>query len=90
MYHMNGKQLESDREVLGWPRSELARRLRCDEGTIRMMESGLRSIPEQIAAWLHPIATLARALPPPEPVEWLVRVPKEEKSDKRPADKKAA
>ena len=87
MYNMNGKQLESDRQALGWSRSELARRLRCDEGTIRMMESNLRSVPEQVAAWLHPIATLARALPPPEPVEWLARVPKKyEKSDKRRTD----
>jgi hypothetical protein len=44
-----------------------------------MMEKGLRPIPEQIAAWLHPIATLARVLRPPEPVEWLVRVPKARK-----------
>ena len=87
MYRMTGRELEGDREVLGWTRSELARRLKCDEGTIRMMERDLRSIPEQIAAWLHPIATLARVLQPPEPVEWLVRVPKRRKEN---ADKKDA
>jgi transcriptional regulator with XRE-family HTH domain len=76
---MTGKELESDREALGWPRSELARRLKCDEGTIRMMESNLRAVPEQIAAWLHPIATLVRVLQPPEPAEWMVRVPKRRK-----------
>ena len=76
MTRMTGKQFEDDRLTLGWPRSELARRLKCDEATIRMMEQEKRVIPREIAAWLAPIAAVVRALPPPGPEEWMIRGPR--------------
>lgn len=81
MGRMTAKQLAADRQVIGWSRVELAKRLNCDEGTIRAMENGRREIPPEVGWWLHPIATLVRGLEPPDPANWMVRVPSEKRQD---------
>jgi hypothetical protein len=50
--------------VLGWPLRELARRLRCDDGTIRQMGSGKRPVNDNLGAWLEMLSALHAALSP--------------------------
>ena len=72
---MTGSELHAAMTVIGWSRSQLARRLQCDEGTVRAMETGRRPIPLVIEAYIRPIAAVINALPPPDPADWLGRTP---------------
>ena len=50
--------------VLDWPLRELARRLRCDDGSIRQMGKGRRPIASNLEAWLEDLAAVHTALSP--------------------------
>jgi len=47
---------------IGWSLRKLARRLRCDDGTVRQFGSGRRPIPANLAAWLETLAAAHRTL----------------------------
>lgn len=48
---------------IGWSKRKLARRLRCDDGTVRQFGSGRRPIPANLATWLEHLAAAHRTLP---------------------------
>jgi len=48
---------------IGWSLRKLARRLRCDDGTVRQFGSGRRPIPANLATWLEHLAAAHRTLP---------------------------
>lgn len=48
---------------IGWSLRKLARRLRCDDGTVRQFGSGRRLIPANLATWLEHLAATHRTLP---------------------------
>jgi len=48
---------------IGWSLRKLARRLRCDDGTVRQFGSGRRPIPANLAIWLDHLAAAHRTLP---------------------------
>ena len=48
---------------IGWSLRKLARRLRCDDGTVRQFGTGRRPIPASLAAWLEKLAAAHRTLP---------------------------
>lgn len=50
--------------VLGWPLRELARRLRCDDGSIRQMGKGRRPIASNLETWLEDLAAVHAPLSP--------------------------
>lgn len=50
--------------VLGWPLRELARRLRCDDGTVRQMGRGRRLIGSNLETWLEDLAAAHAPLSP--------------------------
>lgn len=52
-------------EVLGWSRSELARRLDVSDATASQMIRGKRFTPNRVAVWLESLAQMVRALPTP-------------------------
>lgn len=41
---------------VGWSLRKLARRLRCDDGTVRQFGTGRRPIPANLAAWLESLS----------------------------------
>ena len=52
--------------LLRWSQRGLAGALNKDEGGIRMMARGARSIPLALAAWLETLAAVHQANPAPE------------------------
>ena len=48
---------------IGWSLRKLARRLHCDDGTVRQFGSGRRPIPANLATWLEHLAAAHRTLP---------------------------
>ena len=59
------------REAMGWPRTQIARFLACDEKSIRQMEAAQRHIPPSVAAWLRKAVRWLADHPPPD--DWRVR-----------------
>jgi DNA-binding transcriptional regulator YdaS (Cro superfamily) len=57
--------------AMGWPRTQLARFLACDEKSIRQMETGVRAIPPSVARWLRRAVSWLESHPPPS--DWRVR-----------------
>ena len=49
---------------IGWSLRKLARRLRCDDGTVRQFGTGRRPIPANLAAWLESLSAAHRTLSP--------------------------
>ena len=49
---------------IGWLLRKLARRLRCDDGTVRQFGTGRRPIPANLAAWLESLSMAHRTLSP--------------------------
>lgn len=47
---------------IGWSLRKLARRLRCDDGTVRQFGTGRRPIPANLATWLEHLAAGHRTL----------------------------
>lgn len=47
---------------IGWSLRKLARRLRCDDGTVRQFGTGRRPVPANLAAWLESLAAAHRTL----------------------------
>ena len=47
---------------VGWSLRKLARRLHCDDGTVRQFGSGRRPIPANLATWLEHLAAAHRTL----------------------------
>ena len=47
---------------IGWSLRKLARRLRCDDGTVRQFGTGRRPIPANLATWLENLAAAHRTL----------------------------
>ena len=47
---------------IGWSLRKLARRLRCDDGTVRQFGTGRRPIPTNLAAWLESLSAAHRTL----------------------------
>ena len=68
---MTPEQFIEARRIIGWPRTEIARRLACNEKTIRQMETGQRGIPASVAKWLDHVARWCADHPAPE--DWRVR-----------------
>lgn len=65
----SGADLKAAREAIGWPRTVLAAKLGCDEGTIRNLEAA-NSLPIVLRLWIEPIVAVV-GLPPPPRDSWL-------------------
>jgi hypothetical protein len=61
---MTPTRLRECLDVLEWTLRELARRLKCDSGTIRQMGTGKRPVHESLAAWLEMLAAVHGTLSP--------------------------
>lgn len=60
---MDPDELARCLDALPWSRRELARRLGCDDATLRRMARGARPVADNLAAWLRLLAALHAALP---------------------------
>jgi ribosome-binding protein aMBF1 (putative translation factor) len=71
MSDMTPAEFVAAREALGWPRTQIARFLNCNEKSIRQMEAAQRSIPPAVAGWLRRALRWLENNPPPD--DWRVR-----------------
>jgi ribosome-binding protein aMBF1 (putative translation factor) len=71
MADMTPEEFIEAREAMGWPRTQIARFLDCDEKSIRQMEFSQRRIPASVAEWLRKAVRWLEAHPPPD--DWRVR-----------------
>jgi ribosome-binding protein aMBF1 (putative translation factor) len=53
---MTPERFDACLTTIGWPRSELARRLRCDTNLPTRWGRGDAAIPTEVAAWLERLA----------------------------------
>ena len=60
---MNPTRFRECLDDVGWSLRKLARRLRCDDGTVRQFGTGRRPIPANLATWLEKLAAAHRTLP---------------------------
>ena len=61
---MTPTQFRECLDDIGWSLRKLARRLRCDDGTVRQFGTGRRPIPANLAAWLENLAAAHCTLSP--------------------------
>ena len=61
---MNATRLRECLEAPGWSLRELARRLSCDDGTVRQMATDKRPVPDNLAAWLELVHAVWGVLTP--------------------------
>lgn len=59
---MTPTQFRECLDDIGWSLRKLARRLRCDDGTVRQFGTGRRPIPANLAAWLESLSAAHRTL----------------------------